>query len=126
MIDVLVVEDDQDILDVTQLLLESAGYSVETAKNGFEAMDRLRQNGRVSLILLDLMMPVADGWWFRAAVAQAPPFADIPIVIVTGAGVMADNAASLEVAERLTKPLTAQTLLSTVRRFCGPPANHSP
>ena len=68
----LVVEDDADTCDTMQLVLATGGYEVETASNGREAPDRLRGGQTPRLILLDLMMPVMDGWQFREEQANDP------------------------------------------------------
>src|SRR6188508_1781034 len=58
---ILVVDDERNIVQLARLYLRNEGYQVETAANGREALDKVRQTSP-SLILLDLMMPVMDGW----------------------------------------------------------------
>jgi CheY-like chemotaxis protein len=65
------------------LLLKSEGFTVLTAKNGSDALDRLNTNNRVSLILLDLWMPVMNGWEFLRQKLRAVAIADIPVVVVS-------------------------------------------
>ena len=60
---ILVVDDERNIVQLARLYLRNEGYQVETAANGREALDKVRQTSP-SLILLDLMMPVMDGWQF--------------------------------------------------------------
>ena len=64
---ILVVEDDPDAREALIDVLEISGYSAEPAGNGREAIDLLRQSSLPSLIILDLQMPVMNGWEFRAA-----------------------------------------------------------
>ena len=114
---VLIVEDNEVTRDVIALILESNGYEVSTADNGRAALERLRGGDRPGLILLDLMMPVMDGWQFREEQRRDRSLADIPVVVCTAAGEGAQNAA-LGVAELLSKPVEADDLLAAVRRHC--------
>jgi CheY-like chemotaxis protein len=80
---VLVVDDDQDLLDVTQFVLEGEGYGVATARNGEEALVLLRAGPPPALVLLDLMMPVMNGWEFLEARARDPALQAIPVLVLT-------------------------------------------
>jgi two-component system, chemotaxis family, chemotaxis protein CheY len=112
---ILVVEDDVDILECYQSLLERAGYHVTTAHNGQEALDQLSRE-RPALILLDLMMPVMSGPEFLEAMRTDEKSENIPVLIVSAYGELAD--ATCGVAGFLRKPVELQALLSAVRRFC--------
>ncbi len=81
---VLVVEDDRDIRDVLTDALGMEGYSVDAARHGAEALERLRER-RPDIIILDLMMPVMDGPTFIAAKNSDPRIARIPVLAVTAA-----------------------------------------
>src|SRR3982074_3818832 len=83
---ILVVEDDPDIRAALTQILSDDGYAVATAANGQEAIDHLRRTSPPALILLDLMMPVMDGWQFRSHQKQDPALKSIPVVIVTADG----------------------------------------
>src|ERR1700757_4020103 len=84
---VLIVEDDLDIAESLAAALESAGYTTLTATDGKAALEILRRgNTEVCLILLDLMMPVMDGWEFRARQKTDPSLSGIPIVILSAGG----------------------------------------
>jgi CheY-like chemotaxis protein len=115
----LLVDDDPDIREAMTFVLESAGYRVQTATNGFEAIERLRVDEAPCLILLDLMMPVMNGWEFRAEQTRDPKLAAIPLVVVTGAGQAAQKAASLGATGVLEKPVELDVLLSVVERYCA-------
>ncbi len=117
---VLVIDDDPDILDAMSLVLDSAGYQVSTATNGKEALERLRAGTAPSVILLDLMMPVMNGWQFRAEQTQDPKLAAIPVVIITGAGETFEKTTLPGVDAYLQKPVSLARLLSTVKRFQAP------
>ena len=119
---VLVVDDDPDIRESLETVLGIHGHRVATAADGSEAIDLLRRESgrRPCLILLDLMMPGMNGFEFRAELEADPTFAKIPVIIITGAGVLVDEkaAASLR-AEVLRKPFDLKALLTTVKRFCN-------
>ncbi len=115
---ILIVDDEPDMLDVTAMLLESCGYRVLTARNGAVALDILRRV-RPCVILLDVMMPVMDGYQFRAAQLREPGLADVPVVIFTGAGAAIKSApAFAEVAAFLEKPVDVDALLRAVAEHC--------
>lgn len=80
---VLVVDDDQDLLDVTRFVLEGEGYGVLTARNGEEALGLLRAGPPPALVLLDLMMPVMNGWAFLEERAREPALQAIPVLVLT-------------------------------------------
>jgi CheY-like chemotaxis protein len=116
---VLVVDDDADIRDSIGDILELRGYNVSRAANGREALDRLRRGPLPCLILLDLMMPVLNGWEFRAEQRGDAELAEVPVVIISGDGSTDQKAASVGVREYLRKPLELSAILDVVRRHCG-------
>lgn len=113
---VLVVEDEAAIRGLFRDILTSAGYEVQEASNGREALDMLEGGWRPSLILLDLLMPVMNGWQLRAAQRERPEIRDIPVVLVSGSPprVQPIEAKALQVAASLRKPVRAEVLLGTV------------
>lgn len=114
---VLVVDDDDDLRDSFRDALEDEGYRVLTARNGYEALRTLRSEPPPAVILLDLMMPVMNGWQFRTAQQLNPKLADIPVVIVT-AGLHSDAATRDLAAHRcLKKPVSVEDLLEAVEPF---------
>jgi CheY-like chemotaxis protein len=122
-IDVLLVEDDGDLRDAMADTLEESGYSVAAVANGLECLEWLREAPRPpSLILLDLMMPVMDGWQFRVEQLKDPRLARIPVVILSA---MASPAVSDDV-EHLKKPVKLQPLLALVARYSGAAAGQAP
>jgi len=109
---ILVVDDDADIREALEQVLLSAGNRVSTAKNGKDALDLIQTN-RPDVILLDLMMPVMDGFRFREAQKRDRTLADIPVVVISA--VAAQNAAALgDVAACLPKPFSIDVLLDTI------------
>ena len=115
---VLIVEDDEDIRDVLLQVLELEGYRVVAAANGQEALALLRNGEHPDLILLDLMMPVMDGWQFRAEQQKHSEWSEIPVVILSAHGNAQQKAAGIQAAGYLRKPVELETLLNTVKNNC--------
>jgi CheY-like chemotaxis protein len=112
---VLIVDDDADIREAMETLLSSVGYQVLTAEHGGEALSLLRSlPSPPGLILLDLMMPVMNGWQFLDEQRRDPTLAAIPIAILTGG-----RQAPTGVPRVLQKPVNLNTLLSLVASHCG-------
>jgi CheY-like chemotaxis protein len=112
--DILVVDDDVDIRETLLELLEGEGFTVQGAANGQEALDRLRQ-GRASVILLDLMMPVMDGFEFRKQQLADPVLCDIPVIVVSAGGNCERSARELGAHGCVKKPLDVSKLLDSIR-----------
>lgn len=106
---VLIVEDDGDVREAMTVLLEYAGYPSATAADGYQAIQMLRAGLRPDLIVLDLMMPVLDGWQFRAARRGCPDLATIPTIVCSALGDAAHQAARLGAVAGLTKPSTSSS-----------------
>jgi CheY-like chemotaxis protein len=115
---VLIVEDDLDIRDALGQILEDEGYAVTTAANGLEALERLRAGPPPMLILLDLMMPIMNGWQFRAEQQQDPTLATIPVVVISADTNIGDKANQLGVSDFFRKPIEISGLLQTLARYC--------
>jgi CheY-like chemotaxis protein len=114
---ILIVDDDEATLTALAGLLEIEGYAVEKARNGQEALDKVSA-GAPDLILLDLKMPVMDGWQFLAERAKDPSSRKTPVVLLSGLPFI-PNAPG--VADFLSKPINPSRVLDCVRRFCGEP-----
>ena len=83
---ILVVDDDAELRDVLAQAFADDGYDVVTARNGAEALEHVRPGSpRLDLVLLDLMMPVMDGWTFLRECGSMPSCADIPVVVLSAA-----------------------------------------
>jgi len=80
---ILVVDDDVDIRDSLAEILSEEGYPVRCCANGAEALDQLRNFGGASLIILDLMMPVMNGWTFREVQTHDARIASIPVITMS-------------------------------------------
>jgi CheY-like chemotaxis protein len=118
---VLVVDDDGDIREALRDVLEDSGYLVHTAADGREALVVLRREPHVSLILLDIMMPVMDGWEFRAEQVHDAAIADIPVVVITAVGDADEKARAMAAAGALRKPVRLKDLLAAVAAFGSAP-----
>ncbi len=115
---VLVVEDDYAVQEYLLLVLEEAGYNVALANNGLDALRYLEAHPLPSLILLDLMMPVINGWAFRAAQQREPTLAAIPVVMMSAGTNDEIHAHALGAAAYIAKPMTPDALIATVARYC--------
>jgi CheY-like chemotaxis protein len=111
---VLVVEDQEDIRDFVAYVLESEGYRVTTARNGAVALEQVARES-IDVVLLDMRMPVMDGWAFAQAYRKQPgPHA--PIVVLTAAQDAASRAAQIQADDYLGKPFELDDLLNIVAR----------
>ena len=114
---VLLVEDDEDIRTSVTEILSEEGFTIVGASDGDDALRYLRSAAEPPrLILLDLMMPVMDGWAFRAAQLADERLAKIPVVILSAATDVRRHAAQLHVNEYLVKPLDVPLLLNAIER----------
>jgi CheY-like chemotaxis protein len=92
---VLVVEDDQPTRELLRRQLQADGWAVTEAANGRAALDALEREPEPSLILLDLMMPVMDGFEFRAEQVRDPALAAIPVVVFTAKDLTSEDRQAL-------------------------------
>jgi CheY-like chemotaxis protein len=115
---IVLVEDDEDLRETLAELLRLSGYAVLTAANGRDAIAVLRQAPEPCLVLLDLMMPVMDGWQFRRAQLGDPQIAGVPVVVISGADDVAAEAEALEAVAHLTKPIELRDVLGVIDRHC--------
>jgi CheY-like chemotaxis protein len=113
---VLVVDDDQDIREALCELLRDEGYQAVAVANGEEALSFLRSGNLPCVILLDLMMPVMDGWEFRRHQASDPELSKIPVIVITAAG--GQRASSISVEKVLSKPLHLDQVLEVLHQYC--------
>jgi two-component system, chemotaxis family, chemotaxis protein CheY len=114
---VLVVDDDESIRAFLKMALSDRGYQVVTAEHGAEALEAVRRSSP-SLILLDMRMPVMDGWAFSRAYREGtPPHA--PIVVLTAARDAAQYAGEIAADAYLAKPFDLKELIHVVGRLAG-------
>lgn len=121
---ILVVDDDPDILEALSEILEAEGFEIRRARNGKEALDRLEPDPP-RLILLDLMMPVMDGWEFSQRMRQRPSVADIPVIVLSADRNVGNKAVDIGAVGHLAKPFELNDLLDMVRRALERPPPQS-
>jgi CheY-like chemotaxis protein len=118
--DVLVVDDDVDMLEVIELVLHEAGYTTRTALNGQQALDAV-SNGMPALIVLDMLMPVMNGWQF-AREFRTRYGREVPIVVATAAEHVNSRGDAIDASDVLPKPFEVSDLLRLVARHVPAPA----
>jgi len=124
---VLLVDDDASSVEALSELLKLAGHDVVCADNGLQALEKLHERNQYCVILLDLMMPVMNGYEFREEQLKDPSIAKIPVIIITADGRAREKAALLGSDCYFQKPLSPSALLRAIRDFCPPrPATIEP
>ncbi len=115
---ILLVDDDETILKVFKDILIPNGYSVITAKNGNEAI-AVAQSQQPGLILMDIMMPVTDGYTACSILKSDDKTKSIPLIMVTGINYELNKKLSerLNADGYIVKPVSIETLLDTVSKF---------
>lgn len=122
---VLIVDDDETIRGFLIDLLADEGYETRVACNGAEGLEILH-GWRPDAIMLDLMMPVMDGWSFRAAQRALPGAADVPVIVLSAGRDLADSVTDFAPAACLAKPFDLVPLLDTLERLTGAPMAAGP
>jgi CheY-like chemotaxis protein len=114
----LLVDDDDEWREVASAVLTGAGFHVVAARHGADAIDRVRRRGsRPHAIVLDLQMPVMDGWTFLNTQATEPLLAHVPVLVHSGEPDV-DESLSATVRGVLRKPANLNELIQAVRRAC--------
>jgi signal transduction histidine kinase len=111
---ILIVDDDDDLAETLVAFLSGEGFVIEVASDGEQAIARLRAGMRPDLILLDLMMPVMDGWQFRAFQLADPDLAQLPVIAMSASGT--PQARAIHADAYIEKPFGLPDLLSVVHR----------
>lgn len=114
---ILVVDDDSSILDTVTAILNMEGYHVATATNGAEALEKVSRY-QPSVVLLDMRMPVLDGWGFAAEMKARGE--STPIIVMTAAHDARRWAKEIGAAAFVAKPFAIPDLLTTIERFAAP------
>lgn len=113
---VLVVDDDAAIRSAVRDVLESEGIAVETASNGADALEKVSRQ-RPGLVLLDMRMPVLDGWGFASALRERG--LALPVVVMTAAADASRWADEIGAIGVVAKPFGVAELVNAVRRYSG-------
>lgn len=122
--DVLIVDDDADMLEVMELVLRDAGYATRAVLNGRQALDAVA-SGMPRLILLDMLMPVMNGWQF-AREFRARYGKEVPIVVATAAEHLRARSDGLDASDVLPKPFEVAELLRVIGRHVPAPRPATP
>ena len=114
---ILVVDDEESVRQVISYTLEQAGYTVDTAANGDECLDKV-YSFEPDLVLLDLMMPTVDGWEVLRLLRSNPETEAVPVVLLTAKGEIHDIMFALQqgAADYITKPFGKRELLERISR----------
>lgn len=119
MLAALVIDDDEDVREAIAQVLEQAGYIVVQAPNGEEGLKLAREQILPDVILLDIAMPVMNGWQFMSARLAWPDIIEIPIIIMSGMGSAQHVAPRVGAVALLPKPCSSADLLRVVERARG-------
>lgn len=111
---VLIIDDDPDIRDALRQVLEDEGYHVAVACDGQDALRQLAHNAPPTAILLDLCMPVMDGWEFRKHQLKDPLLAAIPLIVMSAFGSACSAAHAMGAREWMDKPIALEQLLNAL------------
>jgi CheY-like chemotaxis protein len=111
---VLIVEDEEDLREMMRDALELSGFTVVTAHEGQDALEKISQIEQLCLVLLDLLMPGMNGWEFFEKLRQRPELAAVPVVVHSSL----PNRAPVGVTRVLQKPVLLDQLVSVVREYC--------
>jgi len=114
---ILVIEDDVSIRELLVELLESEGYEVSSSVNGLEGLKRLQGGSLPHLILIDLMMPIMDGYSFRTEQLKNPLWAQIPTIVMSAEANAKEKMKNYNITAFLNKPVELETILSTVATY---------
>jgi CheY-like chemotaxis protein len=114
---ILVVDDDEDILALLCLVLETEGYRPIPARDGLNALEILNEREPPSLILLDIMMPRMNGEELVYALKASPRLSAIPVVVMSGDNNAREKTRACRADGCLVKPVDLDVLLRTVQQF---------
>jgi CheY-like chemotaxis protein len=120
---VLVVEDNDEAREGLAVLLRREGYQVLLAEHGEEGLRHLRAGARPDLVLLDMLMPVLDGWHFLEQLRQQEPL--VPVIIMTGSVLTREWALEHGCQGFLRKPIQPELLLGEVQRCLAGPSGQA-
>ena len=120
---ILIVEDNEDLLDTFKSLLEMEGFKITTANNGKEALDALEVIQNPCLILLDMFMPIMNGWEFldHLKIKNENLIQTLPIIICSASGEKAIESAAKTVRGFIQKPVDLDVLVGIAKKHCGGP-----
>jgi CheY-like chemotaxis protein len=115
---VLVVEDDEEVRENLSFLLKLRGHEVQQAVQGQQALHKIHTHGPPCLVILDLMMPVMNGWEFHAAMRSDPSLDAVPVIVLSGVADAGDATKGLDAVGYLNKPCDLNKLYGLVDDHC--------
>lgn len=113
---ILLVDDDVDLVTVMRGALESKAYEVIVAYNGQEGLEKAKKE-KPDLVVLDILMPVADGFVFADQFRKDPSLAKIPVLALTSFSESLGQPFAFEVSEYIMKPIRPRDLVAKVEEF---------
>lgn len=121
---ILLAEDDPTNQYVFRAILSAAGYEVEIVDNGLQALDRVRAS-QPSIVLLDMMMPVMDGYEAAGRIAADPELDDVPVIALTARAMKGDLEKTIEAGcdDYVAKPVSRKVLLDKVEEWMAKPVD---
>jgi CheY-like chemotaxis protein len=115
---VLIVEDDPDLREALELIIGSDGYSVASARDGKEALNRLAAGLKPSVIVVDLLMPVMNGWELCEELSLDPNLGSIPVILMSASGGPMLPPRPKSLVRLFRKPFTFLQLLQAIEKGC--------
>ena len=113
---ILIIEDNEDIASALNQVLSDSGYQIETAKNGKEGLDHLINRELPDLILLDLFLPIMNGFEFRLRQMKIPYLQNIPVIVMSADACVSNRCKQMNVESFLKKPFELGDLLDLVEQ----------
>jgi two-component system, chemotaxis family, chemotaxis protein CheY len=114
---ILIVDDHDDVRESLEMLIQIEGFAVRTARNGLEALEEMRRKPTPCVVLLDLHMPVMDGFAFRAEQRKHADLMAIPVVIFSGHHDVKAAASKLGIEAFFGKPFEIEDVMTLVSRY---------
>jgi CheY-like chemotaxis protein len=115
---ILIIEDDDDIRETLKQVLELEGYQVLVAANGKEGLVELCRPNRPCLVILDLMMPIMNGWEFLSEKSKDDNLSRIPVVVISAA-LKLNSVETTQVVKALRKPIDLDSLVTAIKQHCA-------
>lgn len=118
---IMIVDDEPNTVELVKLVLETEGYETSAAYSGSEALEKIKTN-KPDMVLLDIIMPLMDGWAVRTELLEDKETKDIPIIMLTAKAQPIDRMIGqhvVEVADYITKPFGRRELVDRVRAVLG-------
>jgi CheY-like chemotaxis protein len=116
---ILIVDDNQDTIHILTVILNQGGYSTFAARDGVEALEKIRKE-TPALILLDIMMPRLDGFGVMEAIRADPEMSHIPVLVISAKVDQASKTRCMELGAKdyIVKPINPDEILLKVREHC--------